>query len=100
MKILFVYNDYNDVRGISTVMGVAERYAFSLGESEITSVNSKNPMIVLKDGSEIEIAPVSKTFTGFENYDKVFIDSTISTFMEVSHFGNKIDFYNKDSFKG
>lgn len=99
MKIAFVYNDYNDVRGISTVMEVSERYVYSIG-SEISWVNTKgNPVINMSDGSSVYVLPVSKGISDLKEYDKVYIDKTIESFMETTHFGNKIESYNKDSFK-
>lgn len=99
MKIAFVYNDYNDVRGISTVMQVAERYAMNLNKGEFWVNASNNPSIGFSDGSIVSVLPVSKGLSSLKEYDKVYIDETVFTFVDTTNFSNKIEVYNKNSFK-
>lgn len=50
-KILFLYNDMNNVKGISDVMRVAERFASQSGYGKFTVTNRPKPVINFEDGS-------------------------------------------------
>lgn len=99
MNILFVYNDYNDVRGISTVMAVAERFALNSNRGKFWVNTKPNPSIKFEDGGVVSVMPITKGIPNVEDYDKVYIDDSIATFMETEHFGHKFEFYDKNSFK-
>lgn len=103
-KILFLYNNLNDIRGISTVMQVAERYARNSGKGNFWVNTKPSPSIKFEEGSVITVMPISGGIgMQLDMYDEVYVDSTINTFMETSgleQFGNGlVKFYDSDSFK-
>lgn len=99
-KILFLYNNLNDVRGISTAMQVAERYAINSGKGKFWVNTRPSPSIKFEEGSTITVKPVSGGLTSMDAYDEIYVDETISIFMETAGMENElVKFYNKDSFQ-
>lgn len=98
-KVLFVYNDYNDVAGISNAMAVAERYALKSQKGKFW-VNSKpSPSIQFEEGTTISILPLTKGVPPLGDFDEIYIDDTISTFVDTHRFQKEIEFYDNQSFK-
>lgn len=99
-KILFLYNDLNDIKGISTVMQVAERFAMNSDKGKFWVNTHPSPSIKFEEGTVLSVKPISKSLNNIGDYDEVYIDETINTFMETNGmFSARVEFYNKDSFK-
>lgn len=97
-KILFLYNNLNDVKGISTAMQVAERYARYSNLGKFWVNTHPDPSIKFEEGSTIVVKPISRGLSNINEYDEVYIDDTINTFMETSGLGEGYNFYNNKSF--
>lgn len=69
-KILFLYNDMNNVKGISDVMLVAERFASQSGYGNFIVDEAPKPAINFEDGSSVAIRPISK---GVSDFKRAFI---------------------------
>ena len=99
-KILFLYNDMNDVKGISGAMFVAERFASQSGYGKFTVTSRPKPVINFEDGSYVAIRPISKGVSDLSEYDRIYIDDTVETFTDTTKFQEfPVRFYNDQSFK-
>lgn len=99
-KILFLYNDMNDVKGISGAMFVAERFAMQSGYGKFTVTTKPKPVINFEDGSYVVIRPISKGLSDLSEYDRIYMDETVETFIDRVNFQeNPVRFYNENSFK-
>lgn len=99
-KILFLYNDMNDVKGISDAMLVAERFASQSGYGQFTVTSRPKPVINFEDGSYVVIRPISKGISELSKYDRIYIDDTVETFIDTVNFQEfPVRFYNDQSFK-
>lgn len=99
-NILFIYNDLNDIKGISTVMQVAERYALNSDKGRFWVNSRPSPSIKFEEGTVISIKPVTSGLLYFDSYDEVYIDDSITTFMETEGIiRDHVSFYNKTSFQ-
>lgn len=99
-KILFLYNDMNDVKGISDAMLVAERFASQSGYGQFTVTSRPKPVINFEDGSYVVIQPISKGVSELSKYDRIYIDDTVETFIDTVNFQEfPVRFYNDQSFK-
>lgn len=100
-KILFLYNDVNNVKGISDVMFVAERFAMQSGYGNFSVTSRPKPAINFEDGSYVAIRPISKGISNLNDYDEIYIDETVETFTDTTKFNKfSVNFYNENSFKG
>lgn len=99
-RILFLYNDMNSVKGISDAMFVAERFAMQSGYGKFTVSSRPKPVINFEDGSYVTIKPISKGISDISQYDKIYIDESVETFMDTANFKEStIQFYDENSFK-
>lgn len=97
-KILFLYNDLNSVIGISTVMGVVERYARKSGNGNFKVVTRPHPAINFENGAYIAVRAVSDGLYDLSDFDKVFVDASIDVIMDTSRFSNNVELYDINSF--
>lgn len=98
-NILFLYNDLNDFKGISNAMMVAERYAMKSEKGKFWINSRPNPSIKFEDGSKVSVLPVTKGISNIHEYDEVYIDDSINTFIETKGmFSESVNFYNDKSF--
>lgn len=101
-KVLFLYNDLNDVKGISTAMQVAERYAFNSDNGKFWVETRPKPVINFENGSSIAVRPVTQGLKNLEEFDEIYIDDSIDSIVDTkTNFNHdNVKFYNKSSFGG
>lgn len=97
-KILFLYNDLNSVAGISTVMGVVERYARKSKNGNFKVTTRPYPAINFENGASIAVRPVTQGLSNLSEFDKIFVDESIDLMVDSSRFSNNVELYNLDSF--
>lgn len=98
-KVLFLYNDLNNTKGISDVMRVAERYARQSSLGNFTISTRPFPVINFEDGSYVEIKPISKGIASISQYDEIYIDDSVNSFLDLSNYDKQpIKMYNENSF--
>lgn len=99
-KILFLYNNVNDVKGVSEAMKCAFDYTRGKNPIEVSHEIDGANRIVFGDGDILDIIPISNGFSLVDEYDKLFIDESVTTFIEPNRFGKiKFETYNKDTFE-
>lgn len=90
----------NSVKGISDAMFVAERFASQSGYGKFTVTSRPKPAINFEDGSYVAVRPISKGVSDLSEFDRIYIDDTVETFMDTTKFQEyPVRFYNEDSFK-
>lgn len=98
-KVLFLYNDINDVIGVSSVMMVVERYAMNKSkEGEFVVKGGEHPRIQFDNGSSIDVLPVTRGLTGISKYDEIYIDETMDISDISENPRDNIMSYNSESF--
>lgn len=97
-KVLFLYNDLNSVVGISTVMGVVERYARNSGNGNFKVTTRPYPAVNFENGASIAVRPVSNGLSNMGEFDKIYVDESIDLMVDSSRFSNNVELYNIDSF--
>lgn len=97
-KVLFLYNDLNSVVGISTVMGVVERYARNSGNGNFKVSTRPHPAVNFENGASIAVRPVSNGLSNMGEFDKIYVDESIDLMVDSSRFSNNVELYNIDSF--
>lgn len=97
-KILFLYNDLNSVAGISTVMGVVERYARNSKQGNFKVTTRPHPAINFENGASIAVRPVTQGLSNLAEFDKIFVDKSIDVMVDSSRFSNNVELYDINSF--
>lgn len=97
-KVLFLYNDLNNAMGISTVMGVAERYARKSDNGVFKVSTGSKPTINFDNGASIHVRPATKGLGGLAEFDKIYVDESLDMIVDSSRFNQNVELYNKDSF--
>lgn len=97
-KILFLYNDLNNVLGISTVMGVVERYARNSGNGGFKVTTRPYPAINFENGASIAVRPVSKGLYDLSEFDKIYVDEAVDLVVDTSRFSSNVELYDINSF--
>lgn len=99
-KILFIYNDYNDIKGIASVMKVAEQYALSSNKGKFWVNGKPNPSIQFESGETVTILPVTKGIPQLLAYDEIYIDDSIDGFIDTTRYSaHNVKFYNQNGIK-
>lgn len=98
-KVLFLYDDLNNMSSISSTMGIVERYALSLDKGVFKVSTGTTPTISFSDNSHILVRPVTKGLKDLGGFDKVYVEDSIDVSINTQSFNKNVELYNENSFK-
>lgn len=98
-KVLFLYDDLNNMSSISSTMGVVERYALTLGKGVFKVSTGATPIVSFKDDSYIVVKPMTRGLRDLDEFDKIYVEDSIDVSINTQNFNKNVELYNESSFR-